>query len=801
MSDLRSALRRLRRRPGFTATAILTLALGIGATVAVFSVVDHVLLEPLPISHSDRVVTICETNPRTSDYCSVATPNLVDWSRAGKAFEVMGAARTESMALRTSGGARGVSVGIAMPGFLRAVGAAVERGRMLEDQDGPPTGDGKVALVTSQFWQNELGGEKDIIGRTLILDGERYVVIGVLSAESVVPRLDYAGLWVPLPWDPATPENRDWRGFVAAARLKPGFTVEEAQSELRSTESALATIHPEALDGWSVDVQRMRDYVVRGSRAPLFTFLAAVGLVLLLVCANISSLMLAHATSMQREMAVRFALGAGRRRLMRQHLADSLLLSLIGGGGGVLVAIWGVRLFRLLAPPGIPRLNEISVDARALLVTLGISVSAGLVMGLVPAIRIRELRLGEIFRGGRSPSVDRSTHRFRRWLVVGQLALGLVLVSSAGLLLHSFNNLLGWQPGFDTDHLVTFWTVASPGKYPQAAQALDVYRRISMALEAQPGVRAVGTVSAGPLFGGGDGLTPFLIAGRGWRRDAAPGVAWYDAGPNYFPTLGLPLLRGRLFEESDRADGPTVVVINQAMARHYWQDQNPIGSTISFPELDGAPAARVIGVVADIKPFLPEHEAPAEVYFSNRQRTRWATYFVVRTDGDTAALLPAIRRNLQGIDPDLEASQLGTMEDHIGAELARPRFEMLLVTVFAVLALLLALIGIYGLVAYSTQARSGEIAVRLALGASPRGILWWTLADVGAMVSVGTLIGLAGTYLFAKLLAGTIHGLSQHDPLTLISAASVLVLGALVASIRPARRAARVDPMEMLRHE
>ena len=494
---------------------------------------------------------------------------------------------------------------------------------------------------------------------------------------------------------------------------------------------------PSAAGAWTC-TQCARTWFAR--RAPCSSaLLCAVALVLLLACSTVSGLVLARAVGRRRDMAVRFALGAGRGRVASGLVVEGLALAVLGGGAGALLAVWGVHVLRALAPAGIPRLDRVAVDGRVLLVAGLVTVVTGLAVGLLPAIRLREQNLAHLFRGARGTSVDRKTRRSRRVLVAGQLALALVLVTGSGLLLRSFTNLLDWRPGFDTEHLLTFWTFASTGKYPEPPQVLSLYRRIDARLEGLPGVRSVGTVSAGPLFGGGDGLTPLLVQGRGWTRDQAPGVAWYDAGPNYFSTLGQPLLRGRTFRESDDTGSPTVAVINRAMASRFWPDGDPVGATLALPELDGAPTVRVVGVVADVQPFLPDRAIEPEIYLSNRQRTRWATYFVIRTDGDPAALAPAVRRALAGIDPDLEASHLGTMRAHIDAQLVQPRFEMLVVSMFAVVAMLLGVLGLYGLIAYTTRARAGEIGMRLALGASPRRVVLWVLGDAAGMIAVGGL--------------------------------------------------------------
>ncbi len=796
--DLRHALRSLARTPAFTLSALLVLSLGIGSSVAIYSVVDHILLRPLKLPDSERIVTICERNPALHA-CVVSTPNLLDWSRSVRGFTSLGAARTESFSLRTDDRARSIDAGIATAGFLPTLGIAPARGRLFTAQDGPPVGAGDVVVVSDGFWRDELGGDPDVLGHALELDGKRYTVIGVLPPEAVVPRLEYARVWLPLPWDPTLEENRDWRGFVGIGRLAPGVSPGEAAARLRTAETEMAATHPDALRGWGVDVLRMRDFLVAGARPLLLVFLAAVVLVLLLVVANMAGLFLVRGAAREREMLVRRALGAGGVQMVEKLLTESVLVAVLGGLGGVFVAVWAVHLFIALAPSGIPRLDEVGVDGRALLFAAAVALGSGVVFGLAPALRLRKPDLRRIFRSGRGVGGDLAVGRTRRRLVIAQLALALVLVTGAGLLLRSFASLVRWRPGFDTEHVLTFWLPLSTATYPKSDDALAAYRRIEASLRTLPGVRGVGTVSAGPLFGGGDGATPFLVEGRPGALERAESVAWYDAGPDYFSALGQRLLRGRFFTEADDAGAPAVAVVNRAFAERTWPDGSPIGARITLPRLEKT--VSIVGVVENVPPFHPGTPPEPEIYFSNRQQTRWATYFVLRTRGDPAALARPAVAAVKAIDANLDPSSVSTMSDHVDAALVGPRFSLALVSLFAILAAVLGVVGVYGLVAYGVEMRKGEFGVRLALGATPRRIVAHVLRDSAGLVAVGALLGLAGALLAERLLAGMIFGVSPRDAPTYLASAAILALAALAAAAVPAARAARADPAMPLRNE
>jgi putative ABC transport system permease protein len=798
LTDLRFALRVLRKSPGLTVPAILVLALGIGATTAVFSVVDHVLFRPLALPEPERIVSVCEREASKADYCTVATPNLVDWARQSRAFSALGAARNWTYSLRTADRARGLTVGIAMPGFFDALGLAPARGRLLSPEDLPPHGAGRVAVLSHGFWVSEMGADPAAIGRTIILDEQPYTVVGVLAADAVVPRLVPAALWLPLPWDPAAEENRNWRGFVAAGRLAPGVEIGEAEAELRSLQATLAEIHPKELGGWSVNVRGMREQVVQSVRPVLLVFLAAVLVVLLLACVNLSALLLVRATARTQEVAIRSAMGASPGRVARQMLTEGLVLALLGGVAGVLVAIWAVQAFVALAPAGIPRIDEVAVDGRVLGFALLVTAGMGFVFSLAPVLRLGRLDLGEVFRAGRAVSAGRRAGLLRQVMVALELAMALVLVTGAALLLRSFAGLLDWQPGFDTRHVLTFQIFPSVGKYPERTQILALYRGAEEALASLPGVSSVSTASAGPLFGGGDGQAKFLIAGRaGQAIDSAPAVSWYDVGPKYFATLGVPLLRGRPFTEADGYGSPMVVLVNEAMARRLGPDVEPVGIGLDLPELQAS--VQVVGVVQDIVPFFPGRPAEPELYFTNRQYTRWATFFVVRTAGDPGALIRPVTEALKRLDPDLEPSMVAPLEESIGRELVRPRFNMMLIGLFALVALVLGAVGVYGVLAHTVEMRTQEIGIRMALGASPRQVLRWVLRGAAGLVLAGTVAGVLGALAFNRLLQSLLYGVSPADPASFVAAASVLGLSALAAALRPAWRASRVDPLESLR--
>lgn len=800
VSDVRFALRLFAKNPVFTSASVIVLALGIGASTAIFSVVDNTLFRPLDMPDSERVVTLCETHASLRGWCGVSMPNLADWAESSRSFEAMGLARGWQFDLRTDDGLRGVRGGYASPGFFEALGYAAARGRLFQPGDLPPRGDSRMVLVSHGFWQREMGGAANAVGRVVVLEEEPYTVIGVLPEGADVPRLEGIELFAVLKWDPRAEEHRDWRGFVGIGRLAKGVTAEEAEMELELIQASLGQTHPEAVQGYGVDLHRLRDYLVRGARPVLMVFLAAVGVVLLIVCVNMAVLLLTRAAAREREIVVRSALGADGARIARQLLTESSLLALMGGALGILTAYWATDLFVAMAPPGLPRIEEVSVDGRILAFALVVTLASGLLFGMVPALRARGMEIAAALRDSRSVSSGRTTSRLRKTLVVVELALALSLVSGAGLLLRSFAGMLDWDPGFDTEHVLTFQIFANPGTYREDDDVRRLYRNLKARLEALPGVGSVGTVSAAPLLAyGGDGTLKFRIEGRGGDDEELPAVYWFEAGPDYFQTLGVPLQRGRGFSEADEEGAPPVALINQAMADRFWGDADPIGSRVHLPERDEV--VEVVGVVADIPPFHPGDPVEPELYISNRQSTRWASYFLLRTVADPLASAGPAIAAVKEVDPQIQPASVLSIEQLIAGELSRPRFNMALVSLFAGVALILGLVGVYGVVAYSVELRHAEIGIRMALGAQRARVLRSVMVEGAALLLPGMVLGGLGAMVFARLLSGMLYGIRPTDPWALAATVLVVLGTGVMATILPARRASRIDPMRVLRAE
>jgi len=530
-TNIRLALRLLARRPTFTAIVILVTSLGIGTSTAVFTVVDHVLFRPLDLPDSERLVAVCQTHPQGQQWCGASPTNAHDWEARSRTLAAIGIGRAENAAFRTGLGARNITIGIATAGFLQALGVRPDLGRLLVSDDVPPHGPGNVAVLTYEFWHSEFGADPGILGQTLTLEEQPYEIVGVLPEGTKVPRLDFAQAWLPLPFDPADESRRDWRGFRAWGRLAQGVRLEEAQRELEAIQRSLVDAHPEVLAGSGIEVRRMREYLVANARTTLLVFAGAVFVVLLIVSVNVASLQLAGATSRNREFVVRAALGATRSSLAKQLLVESGVLAALGGLGGIAVGFWATSTFLHLAPPGIPRIDEVQMDARILTFALVATGVAGIVFGLAPLARLWRINVASRLRESHRQTGGSGTQRARRVLVVVQLALAMMLLVGAGLLFRSFAGLLAWRPGFETAHVLTFQVFPGTGRHPDRDQLLGLYRQVETELAAIPGVRAVGTTSAGPLFGGGDGTTPFHIEGRPvLTLDEAPTVAWYAIG-------------------------------------------------------------------------------------------------------------------------------------------------------------------------------------------------------------------------------------------------------------------------------
>ncbi|UCD23970.1 MAG: ABC transporter permease [Gemmatimonadota bacterium] len=793
--DVRYALRTLTRSPGFALVAVVTLALGIGANTAIFSVVNSILLRPLPVADADRLVSLCETNPAIAGFCIASPGNVEDWAQQSNSFESIGVARDWPFILKTDEGVQGIRGGIATPAFFNVLQFRPALGRLFVPEDLEP-GNNRVVVLSDATWRSRFGSDVTIVGRNLTLGDEIYTVIGVLPAEAEVPRMEGFQLWAPLHFHPREQGGRSWRGFRALGRLAAGVTITEADAEMSTIAVRLAEQYPETNDGWGIRLVHLHEQVVGSVRPMLLVFLGAVGFVLLIGCANVANLLLARSSGRRRELAVRTALGASRGRLLRLLLSESVLLAVAGGGAGLLLAVWAVSTFVSLAPGSIPRLDEVAIDGRVLGFALLVSLLTSLVFGLLPSLQATSLNLNEELKeGDRASSSGRLG--IRSLLVVSQVALALMLLIGAALLTQSFATLLRWKPGFDQSNLLTVWLLASTGKYESADQVSLVFEQAVEEVGALPSVESVGRTSAGPLFGGRE-TDEFVIEGRPLPAPGdGPVARWFDVGPKYFGTLGVPLVKGRGLEPSDAAGMTPVAVINESAVRRYWPGEDPLGQRVTIR----GETRTIVGVVSDVRPLRPGTPIDPEVYWPQAQSPRYATFLVIRTKTDPLSAVEGIRKRLQQLDPDMRVSSLTTLRQRMSRELVGPRFNMLLIGIFASVALLLAAVGIYGVVAYTVARRTREMGIRVALGARGWDIVRSVAAHGMVPTTVGLVLGLLGAVGLTRVLESLLFGVSPTDPVTFAGVAVVLAAVAALACYVPARRATRVEAVVALREE
>ena len=797
LSDVRLAVRSLIKHRTVTIVAVATLALSIGITTAVFSVVNGVVLEPLPFSHPDRLVSFCERDrSETSDWCGASVPDVYEIAARVPGIAVAGVAREWPFMMRTVDGTDAVRGGLASAEAFQALGIVPLAGRLIAP--GEIGNDWRrVAVLSYDMWRTRFGGRRDVIGQAITLDGEPHTIIGVLPRDARLPDLERVEIWRPVHVDPRDEERRDWRGFHAYARLADGASLEGARRDVASVASDIQRQHFPTQPNWTIEVKTWLDVVVGAVRRTMFVFLGAVGFVLLIGCANVANLLLARSTVRQREMAVRTALGATRRALVRALLVESLVLAVAGAAFGLLLGWWASRAFVALAPAGIPRIDQVGLDPKVLAFTIGLSILTTILVGTAPALRATHVNVhATLSEGGRSGSGSRRVTRLGTALIVAEIALAVILVTGAGLLGRTFTTLLNWRPGFEQEHLLTAWALASTEKYSKRQQYVDLFARAEDELRTIPSVVSVGAGSAGPLFGG-DGEGMFTIDGKvpeaGAPRQAA---LWYDISPGYFKTIGLPIVRGRDVSDRDVESTPFVAVVNQTFAKRYLGAE-PLGTRIHMVEHDAD--FTIVGVVRDVPPVRPGDAVSPEIFWSNRQVGRPATYFLVRTAGDPATVAAAMRARLHAVDPDLHVSQTRTLRDWLSAELVRPRFGAVLLAVFGALALVLAAIGTYGLIAYAVAQRTREIGIRMALGARPVEIVSEVLGRGLKLAGLGVGIGFIGALGLTRLIRGMLAGVSPNDPVSFGVSAALLIAGAVLACVLPARRASRVDPVVALR--
>jgi putative ABC transport system permease protein len=802
--DLRYAFRSLFKKPGFTAVTTLILALGIGANTAVFSVVNAVLLRPLPYEDPDRLVMGWEANSEQRvDQYLVSAPNFLDWKYQSKAFEQIAAFRP-SLNYNLTGADNPVRVSVTRTSasLFPLLGVQTSRGRaFLPEEDQP--GRDQVALLSYGLWQSHFGADPEIIGKKLTLHDTTRTIIGVMPPDFQFPfqLAERSDVWIPLALDAqAIDRGRDYHNLQVIARLKPDISLQQAQAEMEAIARRLQQQYPNTNAGWSADLVPLHEQLFGKTPLALFLLQGVVAFVLLIACVNVANLLLARAEGRQKEIAIRMALGASRLRIIRQLITESVLLATLGGSLGLMLVFWGAGLLIGLLPANLPRVEQVSIDARVLGVTLGISLLTGLIFGLMPALLTSNPRLNETLKeGGRTSGSGMRRRRLRNGLAVSQVALGLVLLVGAALMINSFLRLQQVNPGFNQSRLLTMELYLPQYKYPENHLKTAFYKRLLQGVEAIPGVQSAGLVSSLPIGGRYDWIYGFSIEGRQPLSSAEQPVAhWRAVTPDYFRAMEIPLRAGRYFADQDETGAREVAIINEAMARSYFQNEDPIGRRLSIA---GRPQRAIVGVVGNVKRQVAAVESEPEMYVPYLQDPVNYLTLVARSDSDPLSLASAARGQVLAVDRDLPVFNVRSMGQVVSDSVSQPRFQALLLGVFAGLALLLAAVGVYGVISYSVSQRAHEIGIRMALGASRRDALKLVMRQGMLIALVGVAVGLTGAFALTRFLENLLFGVSATDAATLAGASLLLISVTLLASYIPARRATKVEPMIALRSE
>jgi predicted permease len=814
--DLRDAIRGFARNRGFVAAAVVSLALGVGANTAIFSVASALLLRPLPYQDADRLTILWNRSPGlgiSEDWFSTA--QYFDIRTASQSFEQVAIAIGGNDNLTGDGEPERIGTIRVSSNLLPMLGSRPVFGRLFTADEDVPGGTG-VAILNYGTWMRRYGGDPQVVGRRLTVNGQFYQIVGVLPEsfslrQEVMPTLGRAAdaeIVLPLALGPQAATIRNREDYNIVAKLKPGVSIGQAQAEMDALTARLRRDHPDFYPpngGLTFGVVPLQEQVVGNVRRSLVVLIGAVGFVLLIACANVANLLLARALARQKEIAVRTALGASRARIVRQLLTESVLLALAGGALGLLFSLWSVSWIKTLGSASVPRLHEIAIDGPVLAFTLALSLASAIVFGLVPALRAADLDLNEHLKEGtRGATLGARGQRTRRLLVVAELALSVMLLIGAGLLVRSFARLQQVPPGFTADNVLTLELTMTGRKYGDVQIVLDTYRQLWQRFARLPGVTSSGGVSALPLsqmmaWG------PITVEGR----TPAVGEAFINADQrivagDYFRAMEIPLKRGRLFTEQDTRTTPRVVVVDEYMAQQLWPNGDAVGKRIRTGGIDANPNApwiTVVGVVGRIKQDTLDSESRMAMYLAHGQYGTRAMNVVLRSGVEPTGLAAAARKEIRELDPDLPVYNVRTMTERVDASLARRRFSMLLLSIFAALASGLAAVGIYGVVAYFVSQGTRELGIRMALGASPAGIRALVVRQALVIVSSGVAIGLAGALIVARLMQSLLFGIGATDPLTFASIPALLAFVALVASYVPARRASHIDPMLALRHE
>jgi len=822
LSDLRHSFRVLTANPGFTAVAVVALALGIGANAAIFSVVNAVLLAPLPYPQSDRIMRIQRGYKDNNDNGgSVSIPKFMAWKKANRTFESMAIYDFSGPGLNLGSGDRPQQVkGVHVSAeYFQVFGASPSIGRTFLPEEDQPNG-ARAAVLSNDLWRTRFGGDPALAGKPILLGGDPYTVVGILpSTFHYDPPAD---IFIPMQADPNTSNQAHY--LLAAGRLKTGVTLDSAKANMVVAGEQFRSLNPKFMDkNESVAVLPLRDALVGDVRPALLILVGAVGFVLLIACANVANLLLARAAGRQREIAIRTAIGASRGDLIRQLLTESGLLSVIGGALGLLIGTWSVPLLLAVSPGNLPRINDedhvpgaiSTLDWHVLAFTFAIALLTGVLFGLLPALRISKLDVNSVLKeaSGRSGTGLRH-NRLRSVLVAAEMALAVILVAGAVLMIRTFVGLRSVRPGFDPQNVLTMQTSLSGGRYDNTLKASNLRRQVADRIEALPGVRGAASTLMLPVEGGVD--LDFVIQGvpppKGETTNGDE--QWRFISPHYFAALRVPLLRGRFFDQRDAGNSAPVLIINQAFAKKYWPSGDPMGARVligvglgkDFDE----PQRQIVGIVGNVRETGLKGADEPVMYIPDSQVTDGLTKlansvipmsWIVQTAADPSSLSAAIQHEIQSVDSQLAASKIRTMEQVISESTARQNFNMLLLTIFAGLALLLAAIGIYGLMSYTVEQRTQEIGIRMALGADRGDMLKLVVRQGMLLTGIGVVIGLAASFGLNRLLANLLFGVKTTDPITYATVALILLSVALLASYIPARRATKIDPIIALRYE
>ena len=807
LKDIRFGVRSLLKHPGFTALVIVTLALGIGASTAIFSVVNTVLLRRLPYRQSERIVAIQEVDQH-GKRGQVTPANFLDWRAQNTVFEQLAAILTRPANLASEDRAERVDLAMTSANFFAVFGAEPQRGRLFIPTD-EQAGHARVVVVSHNLWQRRFGGDPELVGKSITLDGQSYSVVGIAPAGFQYP--DKTEVWVPpFRLAPALNERMDptqVRGFgmlSAVALLKPGVSLPQAAAEMETITARLRQQYPDTNNRRFDRVVSLHKDLVGETGSMLLLLFGAVSFVLLIACANVANLLLAGAASRQKEMAIRTALGASRWRVMQQLFTESTILALAGGALGLFLALWGVALITKLLPQDFPRLAEINMDWRVLGFTLSASVLTGILFGLAPALQISRTDVQESLKeSGRGASSGKRHNRLRNLLIVTEVALSVVLLVGAGLLFRSFLQLQSINAGFNPQQVLTVRLTPSGPHYAGDADYMNFYSQVMQRISVLPGVNAVGAINTLPL-GKGPTAGIRIEGGPLLTPDKWPATNYRGVSSDYFRAMNIPVVQGRAFTDRDTASAPLVMIVNQALARRDFPNVNPVGKRISLGGKDpkGQPLWwEIVGVTADVRNLELREEASPEFYTSALQDTWTGMSIVVRTAVEPASLTPEVRRIVAEVDKSAPVSEVKTMENIVSEAVTQPRFNLFLLGLFGGIALLLSAAGIYGVTAYAVTQRTHEFGIRMALGAQVGDVLKMILGQGMRLITVGIGIGLLASFALTRLLKTLVFGVSVTDPLTFVAITLVLMFVALLACYVPARRATKVDPLIALRYE